>query len=296
MLSSARKLIVMVFLLLVAGFRAPRTLADKLRASFEPEEACAERRKDSDKRSSPFLFSWFIRPIHAVIRSAGCIPRQVRTRGLDIPGSRSIRVWASGSPAGRTLASLLGLLVLLSVVFLMRSHGHHGDGEPFLPDLPIVEQVVVDDIDLDEHEPFDISIPTVNAPGPWSYFKWCWAGLYWDGYWHLDDILTAVDHIRFARYVNYWKQKYYEAGDSYEYYQCLIISHGDGTHVLDPPLDDEDAQWAEVWFWPGNDAPGGGWYEPQAWVTDSDGNMYYVPVIMNGISFPAGADGIHYGF
>ena len=46
--------------------------------------------------------------------------------------------------------------------------------------------------------------------------------------------------------------------------------------------------WAEVEFWPGVVYPWG-FHHPFAWVRDSDGNGYYVPVTVNGVDYPAGS-------
>ena len=225
------------------------------------------------------LLSWILNPFRQVVWVVELLFDKVR-----MASDTRIRV----------AATLLLAFCCLTAMFL--SHADDENGELPLPPVPDVSHVAVDGIDLDSDEPFDISIPTNNSPPEWSHFKWCWAGQYEGGYVFLDDILTRDDHRFYASYFNYWNGQYHEVEDGYEYYICKIIGHGDGRHVSDPPLDHEDAKWAEVWFWPGDAAPEGGWHEPQAWVYDSDGNEYWVPVTMNGVDFPAGADGIHYGY
>ena len=56
---------------------------------------------------------------------------------------------------------------------------------------------------------------------------------------------------------------------------------------------DDDSVYAEVWFWPGA-LWNGGYFEPQAWVEDSDDNWYTIPVSVNGHEFD-GSGGWHPG-
>ena len=67
--------------------------------------------------------------------------------------------------------SILFVLILVSISGLITIVGNHDDGEPLLPEIPVVSMVVVDEIDIEMEGVFDISIPTVYSPGPWTVFE-----------------------------------------------------------------------------------------------------------------------------
>ncbi len=120
----------------------------------------------------------------------------------------------------------------------------------------------------------------------WTIPCYYWSGVYRSrGSWRWIDAenppedWTGVTH----NYNNHWINKYYYPGE-YNYWICNIVLEGDGVHYSDSS---DDWSYAEVWFYPGSLWGGSGSYyhAPQAWVEDSDGDWYYIPVSVNGHEF-----------
>ena len=124
-----------------------------------------------------------------------------------------------------------------------------------------------------------------------------WSGIYRVGYgWEHQDAEEYGHH----NYYNYWNGEFYYPGadpnfDPWldaQFYECKIVLFGDGKYYDRPSSRSATSgfgvSWAEVDFWPGVVYPWG-FHHPFAWVWDSDGNGYYVPVTGNGVDYPAGS-------
>lgn len=180
---------------------------------------------------------------------------------------------------GMTYGIVIGALLLLP--FPPKGiQAQSTDPEPLpRPKTPKILEVYVDylgylDVPIPGH--FDITVVTDSAPA-WTYYTWCWSGVYnciSPSCPRYIDALAEDGKYRhpYLTYWNYWNDRYWweDAGSTYN---CRIFSQGDDRHVADTELE----VWANLQFylmyW------GNGTYRPIAYVTDSDGKSYYVPVI-----------------
>ena len=155
-----------------------------------------------------------------------------------------------------------------------------GTDEPALPapPVPVPNKLYVDGFpNLDAESNFNMSVSFTNP-------QWTWPCYYWSGLAGERGDYSWVSE-RFHRYVNWLNGEFYYPG-RYDYWICKIVMEGDGVHYS---ASSDDWSHAEVWFYPGQ-LGNGQYHTPSAWVHDSDGNSYYIPVSVNGHEFEGGSE------
>ena len=150
-----------------------------------------------------------------------------------------------------------------------------GTDEPALPapPVPVPTKLYVDGLpELDAKGHFNMSVRFTNP-------QWTWPCYYWTGIYGDSDSGTHWWETR-HNYNNFWNGRFYYPG-RYDYWICKVVMQGDGVHYSDSS---DDWSYAEVWFYPGR-LGNGQYHAPQAWVYDSDGDWYKIPVSVNGHEF-----------
>ena len=161
------------------------------------------------------------------------------------------------------------------------------------PPVPVPTKLYVTEIpELDKEDNFNMSVRfTLPQFTEDCYY---WSGVYEYGYWDEEDFQwkngwrwengedSETEH---HNYDNYWNDEFYYPGQ-YDYWICKIVVWGDDKHY---DRADDNSVYAEVWFYPGQ-LGNGQYHTPSAWVHDSDGNSYYIPVSVNGHEFEGASE------
>ena len=151
--------------------------------------------------------------------------------------------------------------------------------------LPVVSEVILSDFDFTSSGWFTVEID-VKIPSTWvNGAKYCWSGLY--NRTSLGGV-RWVDSERFSFYdawiagfltfdYEHYLEFYHSAYSLYEIYACKMVPHdpraGDESHRSSP-------EWVEVCIFPVYTAFGSVFF-PAAFVYDSNGNYYSVPVTID---------------
>ncbi len=214
-------------------------------------------------------------------------PKQ-ETRNPETPQKRSLlqkvkEAWTNPKETAATIGVGITYGIVIAALLLLpfppKSIQAQSTPQPLpLPKTPKVLEIHVDGLNAPTSGKFDISVVTDSEPA-WTYYKWCWSGVYNFGTPEYINVLTAEDHSSFVSYWNFWNDEYWWQNQG-STYQCTIVSHGDGKRVADVGLDVRaDAHFYLLRFQDGT-------FWPIGWITDSDGGSYYVPVIWNGTWYP----------
>ena len=187
-------------------------------------------------------------------------------RRLQRQTAKALSLVGTASITGMGLAGLLLAPFPVPTTFSQAQ----GTDEPALPapPVPVPNKLYIDGFpELDDEDNFNMSVRFTNP-------QWTWPCYYWTGI-HNDHQWRTTHNYR-----NYLNNTFYYPG-RYDYWICKIVMEGDNVHYS---ASSDDWSHAEVWFWPG-ELRNGGYFEPSAWVQDSDNNWYSIPVSVNGHEF-----------